>query len=107
MILKPAENSIIIIIFMKNIAASLAAAAAIKVSSKAKTTAEDEVISGTINVDGMAVDWSLDVDYGMEQYGGDDYYYGGDDYYYDDYYYDYDYGMDGNGTNSTVSNNLF
>ena len=89
---------------MKNIAASIAAVAAIKVASKtkAKSTAEDEVISGTINVDGMDVDWSLDVDYGMEQYGNDDYY--------------YDYGMDAdmyypsydNGTyNETVSNDLF
>ena len=59
---------------MKNIAASIAAVAAIKVSSKtkAKSTAEDEVISGTINVDGMDVDWSLDVDYGPEEWSDDD-----------------------------------
>ena len=57
---------------MKYIAASIAAAVAIQVGSKAKSTAEDEVVSGTINVDGMDVDWSLDVDYGPEEWSDDD-----------------------------------
>ena len=51
---------------MKYIAASMAAASAIQVKSKNLAETTDEVISGTINVDGMDVDWSLDVDYGFE-----------------------------------------
>ena len=51
---------------MKYIAASMAAASAIQVKSKNLAETTDEVISGTINVEGMDVDWSLDVDYGFE-----------------------------------------
>ena len=53
---------------MKYIAASMAAASAIQVKSKnlSEALAEDEIVSGTINVDGMDIDWALDVDYGFE-----------------------------------------
>ena len=54
---------------MKQISATLAAVSAIRLASK--TTAEEEVITGVVNFDGMDFDWALDVDvdYGHEDYG--------------------------------------
>ena len=55
---------------MKNISATIAAAAALKLASK---SAAEEVIGGVVSFDGMDFDWSLDVemDYGYEDYGHD------------------------------------